>query len=167
MTSFEELVAACCLQVMALPAMADSDRLMPREVPAAYKQECGSCHVAYPPALLPAQSWARIMRGLDNHYGTDAALDLASHQSISSWLALHAGTYKRVAQEPPQDRISRSAWFERKHRKIDVAVWALPSVKGAANCGACHAGADQGRFDDDDLRAPEGLTLRQRWSWGD
>ena len=30
-----------------------------------WKAECGSCHVAYPPQLLPAQSWRKIMARLD------------------------------------------------------------------------------------------------------
>ena len=79
-------------------------------------------------------------------------------QQINGWLQAHAGTYKRVSEEPPQDRITRSAWFERKHRKIDPAVWKLASVKSAANCAACHTGADRGDFDDDNLKFPAGWT---------
>ena len=148
-------------------ALADGGRAMPMKVPPAYTQECGSCHAAYPPGMLPARSWQRVMSGLDRHYGTDASLDAATVQQLSAWLQTHAGTYKRVSEEPPQDRITRSAWFERKHRKVEPTVWQLPSVKSAANCAACHAGADQGRFDDDNLRMPEGLTLRQRRAWVD
>jgi transposase len=117
--------------------------------------------------MLPARSWQRVMSGLDRHYGSDASLDAATARQIDGWLQQHAGTWKRVAEEPPQDRLTRSAWFERKHRKIGFAVWALPSVKSAANCAACHAGADQGRFDDDNLRLPAGLTPRQRQAWQD
>ncbi len=148
-------------------AMADVGRAMPRTVPPAYTQECASCHTAYPPGLLPARSWQRVMNGLDRHYGTDAALDAATVQQLSTWLQTHAGTYKRVSEEPPQDRITRSAWFDRKHRKVEAAVWRLPSVRSAANCAACHTGADQGQFDDDHLSMPAGLTLRQRWLWVD
>ena len=148
-------------------ALADGGRPKPIKVPPAYTQECASCHAAYPPGMLPARSWQRVMSGLDRHYGTDASLDAATVQQLSAWLQAHAGTYKRVSEEPPQDRITRSAWFERKHRKVEPAVWRLPSVKSAANCAACHTGADQGRFDDDHLRMPEGLTLRQRRAWFD
>lgn len=140
---------------------------MPRAVPPAYRQECASCHVAYPPGMLPARSWQRVMNGLERHYGTDASLDPATVQQLSAWLQANAGTYKRVAEEPPQERITRSAWFERKHRQIEPAVWQLPSVKSAANCAACHVGADQGRFDDDALRLPAGLTPRQRAAFSD
>ena len=149
------------------PAHADSARLSPSQIPPAYTQECAACHTAYPPGLLPARSWQRIMTGLDKHYGTDASLDPATVQQLSAWLQTHAGTYKRVNEEPPQDRITRSAWFERKHRKLNAAVWAHASVKSAANCAACHTGADRGDFDDDNLRFPAGLDARYRRAWSD
>ncbi len=163
-----DLLAGVALGASALSsATADSGRMLPRNVPEAYTQECASCHTAYPPGMLPARSWQRMMTGLDKHYGTDASLDAATVQQLSSWLLTHAGTYKRVNEEPPQDRITRSAWFERKHRKIDAQVWKLPSVKSAANCAACHTGADQGDYDDDNLRFPAGLDARFRRAWND
>jgi len=148
-------------------AQADGGRQMPINVPTAYTQECTSCHTAYPPGMLPARSWERLMGGLDRHYGTDASLDAKTLQQINIWLQAHAGTYKRVVEEPPQDRITRSAWFERKHREVDAATWKLPSVKSAANCAACHTSADRGRFDDDNLRTPAGLDPRRRRAWND
>lgn len=148
-------------------ALADGGRVMPGQVPPAYLQECAACHVAYPPGMLPARSWQRIMGGLDRHFGSDASLDAAAVKQLDAWLRAYAGTYKRGAEEPPQDRITRSAWFERKHRKVEPAVWQLPSVKSAANCAACHTGAEQGRYDDDALRLPDGLTARQRRAWID
>jgi cytochrome c553 len=148
-------------------AHADSGNLLPRNTPPSYAQECGSCHTAYPPGLLPARSWQRVMSGLDKHYGTDASLDAATVQQLSAWLQANAGTYKRVAEEPPQDRITRSAWFERKHRKLNPAVWKHANVKSAANCAACHTGADKGDFNDDNLRFPAGLDARYRRAWND
>ncbi|MEZ5665424.1 MAG: diheme cytochrome c [Burkholderiaceae bacterium] len=159
--------ASVALFLSTTAAWADGGRSMPASVPAAYVQECAACHTAYPPGLLPASSWQRIMDGLDRHYGTDASLDAATVKQIGSWLQTHAGTYRRVTEAPAQDRITRSAWFERKHRQIDAATWALPSVKSAANCAACHTRADQGDFDDDHLRFPAGLSLRQRLTWHD
>jgi Dihaem cytochrome c len=148
-------------------AQADGGRQMPGNVPTAYTQECASCHVAYPPGLLPAGSWQRLMRGLDRHFGTDASLDAAQTQALALWLQRNAGSYKRVWEEPAQDRITRSAWFERKHREIEASVWKLPSVKTAANCTACHAGADRGDFDDARLTLPAGLDPRLRRPWND
>jgi mono/diheme cytochrome c family protein len=125
--------------------------------PSVYKQECAACHVAYPAGLLPAASWKRLMGGLSKHYGTDASLDDASLKEISGWLARNAGTYKRVSEEPPQDRITKSAWFLRKHREGEVPadVWKRASVGSPANCVACHTGAAQGNFNERDIKIPK------------
>lgn len=151
----------------ALATLADSGPMLPRQTPKAYMQECGSCHTAYPPGMLPARSWQRLMTGLEQHFGSDASLDPATVQQLSGWLQAHAGSYKRVNAEPPQDRITRSAWFVRKHDEIAPAVWHLPSVKSAANCAACHTGADRGLYSDDDLRMPAGLDPRHRGAFLD
>lgn len=119
-----------------------------------YKQECGACHTAYAPSMLPAASWQRIMSGLDRHYGVDASLDAKTVAELSQWLQQHAGTSRRVAEAPPQDRITRSAWFERKHREVSAAVWKRASVRSRAQCAACHTGADQGDYDEDRVRIP-------------
>ena len=149
------LLAVACLA----PAWADSS-VQPRTALPIYQQECAACHMAYQPGLLPAKSWTRIMGGLDKHYGSDASLDAAAVQQISRWLQLEAGTYKRVAEAPPEDRITRSAWFVSKHRKLDPQVWKHASVKSASNCAACHTGADRGDFDDDGVKMPTGLGRR-------
>ena len=160
------LATALLLGGLWLPAWADGGRMMPAQVPATYRQECAACHLAYPPGMLPARSWSRIMGQLDRHYGSDASLDEAQLRQIGGWLQANAGSYKRVDSEPPpQDRITRSAWFERKHRGLDAAVWKHASVKSAANCAACHTGAERGQFDDDNLRFPAGLDARYRRFW--
>lgn len=148
------LVAALSVTWL-LPAVADSAGprapLLPK-----YEQECAACHIAYPPGLLPAASWQRLMGALDQHYGSDASLDAASVQAISQWLDRHAGTYKRVAEAPPDNRITRSAWFLRKHRAGEVPpeLWRHAAVKSASNCAACHTQAAQGRFNEHEIRLP-------------
>jgi len=119
-----------------------------------YKTECAACHAAFPPGMLPAASWQRILNNLPRHYGTDASLDPATVKELSTWLASNAGTYKRVREEPPQDRITRSAWFIRKHGEVPTATWKLPAVKSAANCAACHTQAEQGDFNERNVRIP-------------
>jgi mono/diheme cytochrome c family protein len=122
-----------------------------------YKQECAACHIAYPAGMLPAGSWTRLMGGLNKHYGTDASLDEKSLAEISGWLDEHAGTYKRVSEMPPEDRITKSAWFIRKHneREVPLAVWKRASVGSASNCIACHSNAAQGSFSERDIKIPK------------
>ena len=153
--SLPRILAASLLAAVLLPARADSPGLRVPLLPK-YEQECAACHIAYPPGLLPAVSWQRLMGSLERHFGTDASLDAASVQEIAQWLQQHAGTYKRVAEAPPENRITRSAWFLRKHRADEVPpeLWRHAAVKSAANCAACHTQAAQGRFDEHDIRLP-------------
>ncbi len=92
-----------------------------------YQHECGACHLAYPPGLLPAASWQRLMANLPRHFGTDASLDAVAGPAIANWLTANAGTYKKVREAPPQDRISRADWFVREHREVGTAVWQRPA----------------------------------------
>lgn len=120
----------------------------------AYTQECAACHVAYPPGLLPAESWRRLTSTLNRHYGTDASLDAATLSQLSPWLAANAGTYRRVREAPPDDRITKSSWFLRKHHEVAPSVWKRPSVKSPSNCEACHGQAAQGDFNEHKVRIP-------------
>ncbi len=136
-------------------AWADGDlKRMPAGAPKAFQAECASCHTAYSPKLLPAASWARIMDKLDRHYGLNATLSAEETADIKRWLMDNAATKSKRLEEPPQNRITESAWFKKEHRLISQATWAKPTVKSPSNCAACHTQADKGRFDDDNLRIP-------------
>jgi len=119
-----------------------------------YRQECATCHVAYPPGMLPAESWQRLLNNLTRHFGADASLDAASLKELSAWLGNNAGTYRGAREAPPHDRITASPWFRRKHDEVSAAAWKRPAVKSPANCSACHARADQGDFNERNVRVP-------------
>jgi mono/diheme cytochrome c family protein len=143
--------------LLALPAIAFAghDRARPAPLLPKYQQECASCHVAYPPGLLPAASWQRLMDHLPQHFGTDASLDAASVRELSSWLTANAGTGRHVSTAaPPADRITTSSWFLREHDEVSAATWKRASVKSPANCNACHTQAGQGVFNEHDVRIP-------------
>lgn len=118
-----------------------------------WKAECGSCHLAYPPNLLPASSWRQIMAGLRRHFGTDASLDAASTAEIGAFLERNADSGKRGG-ESGSLRITETRWFLRKHDEVASSTFKNPRVKTAANCDACHAGAARGDFDEDAVRIP-------------
>lgn len=140
----------------ALLAPARADRLAVPQLKA-YQQECAACHLAYPPGLLPAASWQRLMADLPHHFGTDASVDAATLKQLTDWLAANAGSYKKVARDPsppPQDRITRSAWFVHEHDEVPAATWQRPAIKSPANCAACHTQAEQGDFRERNIRIP-------------
>ena len=131
-------------------AMAESDRFSATNEK--WAAECGSCHIAYPPQLLPAASWRRIMAGLDRHFGSDASLDAASATEIGAFLERNAGRARRGDAESL--RITEGRWFRHEHDEVRASAWKSARVQSAANCGACHAGAERGDFDEDAVRIP-------------
>lgn len=121
---------------------------------AKWKAECGSCHLAFPPRLLPADSWRAVMSGLDKHFGSDASLDAASAREISSFLEKNAGR-KRQPQNPPLLRITETRWFTHEHGEVSNSTWKNPKIKGPANCVACHTQAESGSYREHDIHIPK------------
>jgi hypothetical protein len=127
-------------------------------VPPGYQQECASCHIAYPPQLLPPASWQRLIAGLSHHFGTDASVDPATAADLDAWLTAHAGKRKHADTAPPEDRITRSAWFVRKHRGVPAETWTRTAVGRPSNCAACHRDAARGQFDETSISIPNGAA---------
>ena len=122
---------------------------------AKYTAECGSCHVAYPPALLPSTAWDRLMNSLDKHFGSDASVDAKTAQEIKAFLDANSGTGRKGAGDGGTLRITETRWFQREHgEELSPAVWKNPKVKSAANCEACHTRAAQGDYGERSLRVP-------------
>lgn len=128
--------------------------VMPGQSNAKWATECASCHMAYPPGLLPAASWKKIMSGLDKHFGTDASLAAADNKDITDYLVKYSSNRWTASTAPM--RMTESEWFKSKHNsgEINPAVWKRESVKSASNCSACHSGADKGDFNERNIRIP-------------
>jgi hypothetical protein len=164
-------VAVLVLSVTATSALLASGgeesghgKLTPQATDAKWKTECSACHVGYPPALLPARSWERIMAGLADHFGEDAALDAASAREISEYLvresadrgARRAGRKiaNAIAAAEAPLRITETRWFRHKHDEIAPAVWRRAAVASPANCGACHKNAAEGDYSERRVAIP-------------
>jgi len=130
-----------------------------------YQNECGTCHMAYPPGLLPARSWERIMGGLEDHFGDNAQLDPVTHEAITRYLVGHAAEHdgsrraakflRSIPATGTPLRVTETRYFVKKHDEIpEHMVAGNPEVKSFANCAACHRSAERGIFDDDDVRIP-------------
>ncbi len=137
--------------LLAVDAEAKSRKLMADN--AIWRAECGSCHVAYPPALLPAAEWRQLMTSLDRHFGADASVDTKVATEIDAFLAASAGRGEGRAGDA-QPRITTTRWFRHEHDEISAASFRSAGVKSAANCMACHPGAATGDFNEHAVRIP-------------
>ena len=141
------------LALLAMPVYG-AKMTMPINAPNSYEAECASCHMAYPPGLLGQQNWQNIMSGLDKHFGTDASIDAKTDAELTPWLLKYAATKPKYVAFAPENRITKTSWFIRKHDEVRVDVWKRAGVKSPANCMACHADASSGDFNEDSIRIP-------------
>jgi hypothetical protein len=122
------------------------------------REECGGCHLAFAPSLLPANSWKRMMADLTDHFGSDAGLDAATTERIAAYLADNAAdsggqrygrkmTRGLAAQEAPL-RITELPRWVRIHHEVSSWEWSSKKVGSKSNCAACHTDAERGYFDD-------------------
>lgn len=136
------------------PVIFAAKMTMPADAPASYEAECASCHMAYPPALLSQQSWKYIMSGLSKHFGTDASVDPKTQTELTNWLVKNATTRQKYSETAPENRISKTSWFIRKHDEVNADVWKRAGIKSPANCGACHIDAANGVFSEKNIKIP-------------
>ena len=128
----------------------------PTDAPPAFKTECGSCHLAFPPSLLIADDWKRVMANLDKHYGDNASLDAKTRLDIEGFLLRHGGSEKKRAGAGDPPRITTTNYFKRWHHEVPARIWSDPAVKSAANCASCHKRAEEGRYGERELVMPGG-----------
>jgi cytochrome b len=131
-------------------------RAQPRAVPllvqdAEWASQCGDCHMAYHPSLLPARSWAALLaRGAD-HFGEDLSLDDATRVRLAMFAARNAAeahaspaAWKIATTTPPAnapERITDTPYWKQRHARVAE----IGAVR-ASDCGACHRDADGGSF---------------------
>jgi len=141
-------------------------RAWPIERDEAWQSECGACHVAFPPRLLPAASWTRIMDGLADHFGENAELAPETAGRIRAYLQSHAASARgqgwrydengaATSTEAAPMRITETRWFRHEHDDIRAAVWKREAIGSPANCAACHRGAEQGEFNEHKIKIPK------------
>ncbi len=149
------LLAVLPLFSLSLAAHADKLRL-PADAPPAFQAECASCHLAFPPQLLAAEDWKRVMASLDKHYGDNASLDAKTRVILEDFLLKYAGDARKVGAGGTAPRLTSTPWFKRKHHEVAQADWTHAKVKSPANCLACHTKAAEGSYREREIIMPNG-----------
>ena len=132
-----------------------------------YKSECGDCHFAYQPGLLPAKSWEKLLdaTALKDHFGDNAELDKDTLSSIreyalensadKSWHKRSRKIARATADIEAPLRITEVHYIKRKHEEIpEKMIKGNKDVKSLSFCDKCHTQAAKGVFDEDTVRIP-------------
>ena len=128
-----------------------------------YEAECGECHFLYQPELLPSASWIKILDQLADHFGEEIELDPGSKKNISAYLksngaetssAKRAVKIVRSLGNHVPMRITDTPYIREKHHELNPEVFKRESVCSLSNCIACHTTAEEGIYDDEDVKIP-------------
>ena len=139
----------------------DHYRRAPQAENSLYQAECGgSCHMAYPPMLLPSESWQKIMARLEDHFGENAELPAEQVRDIELFLVKNSRSigYRKLLPKPETTipmSITELPYFKREHFEIPRRlVEENDNVGSLSQCDACHRYAAKGYFDEDSIVIP-------------
>ena len=129
-----------------------------------YIDQCGACHFAYQPGLLPSESWKKILEDPEDHFGETLDLDADTREEIYVYLTSNAANTSssklsqkimRCLDGQTPLRITDIPYIRKEHHEIGQSVVNRPSVGSLSNCIACHRNADRGIYDDDRVSITE------------
>jgi cytochrome b len=151
--------AAATAALAALPGRG----VPPAELDPVFAEQCGACHLAFPPSLAPAATWDRILADLQHHFGADATLSPEQIAGLRGWLDANAAERwdtlpSHLFRVPAADgslRITDTPGWRGRHRDIPAATFAAKPVYRRSDCAACHGDAAAGRFAPQDIDIPE------------
>jgi len=136
---------------------------------ATYRKECGACHFAYLPGLLPARSWRRVLERLNDHFGESIELSAEVNARVHEYLNANAADkvpdrgaallLERLDPEKTPVRITQVPHILKMHVVVREVLKtnATAKVRSLTNCDACHQKATEGSFALVDLLVP-GVT---------
>jgi cytochrome c553 len=147
-------------------APANDEAIFPMPAGKTYVNECGSCHTAYAPGLLPIRSWRKMMNEMDNHFGEDASLSEPDRLEITKSLEILAADdiqatqrMRRINSAIPANavpqRITETGYFKFMHDVGRPSIWKRKKIGTLANCIACHPRANEGRYGEREIRIPQ------------
>ncbi len=139
---------------------------------ATYAKECGECHFAYQPGLLPERSWQKILDGLSNHFGDNAELAADKRQEIMKYLAENSAEHssfrrsekimRSIENKATPMRITEIRYIQTRHYEVPARlIKGNDKVRSLSNCSACHTRADQGSYSEGEVKIPGAAR------WGD
>jgi hypothetical protein len=134
---------------------------------AKYQTECGACHFAYLPGMLPARSWEALLTKSNAHFGETLSLDPETLRHIRNFLTTNAADRSdflgsevilgRLSDQSTPLRITSLPMFKTYHFSVlhkmglasgfhSVRELSPQARKGVLNCNACHERAAAGSF---------------------
>ena len=104
-----------------------------------YLENCASCHIALPPAVLPTQTWKQLLQDSE-HYGVQLP-PLIDPPRLLVWNYLKTFSRSITKAEQVPYRVDESRYFKALHPKVK-----LPRPVQIGSCVSCHSSATAFNF---------------------
>ena len=104
-----------------------------------YLENCGSCHIALPPAIMPTETWRQLLQE-EQHYGVQLQ-PLIDPPRLLVWQYLQIYSRPQLKDEPTPYRINSSRYFQALHPRVE-----FPEPVTLNSCASCHVGASEYDF---------------------
>jgi hypothetical protein len=143
---------------------------------AKYQSQCGTCHFAYLPGMLPARSWDALLAKSNEHFGQALSLDPESLRHIRDFLTTNAADrndflgskqmLQRLSDQSAPLRITSLPMFKSYHvgvlytMRLEPGLYSVralspDAVKAVLNCNTCHKGTAAGSFAPREIVLPD------------
>ncbi len=158
------LSVVAAFPVMTFAGEHGENKAVPKVSNAVYERNCGTCHFAYQPGLLPGGSWRKIINDPGGHAGGELSLDTRTKAEIERYLTQNSAEKskskrsRKIVASIGSDvttRISEVPYIREKHHEIGQEVFSRKSIGWRGNCIACHRTAEEGDYDDDNVTIPK------------
>lgn len=104
-----------------------------------YLQNCATCHIGLPPAVLPSETWRRLIQDPEHYGATIRPLDSIELQIL--WQYLREYSRPQAEGDSVPYRVYQSKIFRALHPRVEFA-----SKVNLNSCVSCHPGAGQYNF---------------------
>jgi len=104
-----------------------------------YLENCTTCHIGIPPAVLPTETWRDLLQDAQ-HYGVELK-PLIDPPRRLAWNYLQTFSRQLPPEESTPYRVADSNYFRVLHPGIDI-----PRKFNLTSCVTCHPGANQFNF---------------------
>ena len=99
-----------------------------------YQENCGTCHMAMPPAVMPRETWQQLLQD-EQHYGVQVQLPIDPPRLLI-WQYLQFASRPLASEEETPYRMRNSRYFQALHPRVKFT-----SPITISSCLQCHPGA--------------------------
>ncbi|GET42434.1 diheme cytochrome c [Microseira wollei] len=104
-----------------------------------YLENCATCHIGLPPAVMPTQTWRDLLEDSE-HYGRQLK-PLVDPERLLVWEYLRTFSRPITQEEQTPYRVAQSRYFKALHPQVK-----LPQPVRMASCISCHPGTGEYDF---------------------